>query len=240
MCNVNQDRDRVERPEKAEKFVPEYRGNLRDHMIEIPRCIAQASGIRVFGRRIKSLVFTTDVAIIRNINADAVIAVYPFTPQPIITQALLLAADIPVFAGVGGGLTTGRRVTMLAGYAEVQGATAVVMNAPTSNEILAEVAKVVDIPAIITIVNDHVDFQSRVEAGAAIFNVAAGANTPELVRKIRRELPEFPVIATGGPTEESIRETIQAGANAISWTPPPTASLFKDSMAAYRENKPHP
>ena len=240
MCNVNQDRDRVERPEKTEKFVPEYRGNLRDHMIEIPRCIAQASGIRVFGRRIKSLVFTTDVAIIRNINADAVIAVYPFTPQPIITQALLLAADIPVFAGVGGGLTTGRRVTMLAGYAEVQGATAVVMNAPTSNEILAEVAKVVDIPAIITIVNDHVDFQSRVEAGAAIFNVAAGANTPELVRKIRRELPEFPVIATGGPTEESIRETIQAGANAISWTPPPTASLFKDSMAAYRENKPHP
>ena len=240
MCNVNQDRDRVERPEKAEKFVPEYRGNLRDHMIEIPRCIAQASGIRVFGRRIKSLVFTTDVAIIRNINADAVIAVYPFTPQPIITQALLLAADIPVFAGVGGGLTTGRRVTMLAGYAEVQGATAVVMNAPTSNEILAEVAKVVDIPAIITIVNDHVDFQSRVEAGAAIFNVAAGANTPELVRQIRRELPEFPVIATGGPTEESIRETIQAGANAISWTPPPTASLFKDSMAAYRENKPHP
>ena len=115
-----------------------------------------------------------------------------------------------------------------------------VMNAPTSNEILAEVAKVVDIPAIITIVNDHVDFQSRVEAGAAIFNVAAGANTPELVRQIRRELPEFPVIATGGPTEESIRETIQAGANAISWTPPPTASLFKDSMAAYRENKPHP
>ena len=48
------------------------------------------------------------------------------------------------------------------------------------------------------------------------------------------------MIATGGPTDESIRETIRAGANAISWTPPPTASLFKDSMAAYRENKPHP
>ena len=95
MCNVNQ--DRVERPEKAEKFVPEYRGNLRDHMIEIPRCIAQASGIRVFGRRIKSLVFTTDVAIIRNINADAVIAVYPFTPQPAITRAVLTAAEMPVF-----------------------------------------------------------------------------------------------------------------------------------------------
>ena len=78
------------------------------------------------------------------------------------------------------------------------------------------------------------------EAGADIFNVAAGPDTPELVRKIRKELPDFPLIATGGPTEEFIRETIQAGANAISWTPPPTASLFKESMAAYREDKPHP
>ena len=193
------------------KMIPRYEGTLRKHILRVPEVIRECSGIVIFGRRIKSVAFTTDLCIVRNMDADAVLAVYPFTPQPIITQALLLAADIPVFAGVGGGLTTGRRVTMLAGYAEVQGATAVVMNAPTSTEILA-----------------------------AIFNVAAGANTPELVRKIRRELPEFPVIATGGPTEESIRETIQAGANAISWTPPPTASLFKDSMAAYRENKPHP
>ena len=66
--------------EKVKKYVPEYRGQLRDHRIEIPRCITQASGIRIFGRRIKSLVFTTDIAIIRNINADAVIAVYPFRP----------------------------------------------------------------------------------------------------------------------------------------------------------------
>ena len=176
----------------------------------------------------------------RNMDADAVLAVYPFTPQPIITQALLLAADIPVFAGVGGGLTTGKRVCTLAGYAELQGAAGVVMNAPTSNEILSEVARITDIPTIITIVNDQVDFRSRMEAGAAIFNVAAGSQTPALVRKIRAELPDIPLIATGGPTDESIRETIQAGANAISWTPPPTASLFKESMAAYRENKPHP
>ena len=73
-----------------------------------------------------------------------------------------------------------------------------------------------------------------------IFNVATGARTPALVRAIRKVLPDMPLIATGWPTDESIRETIQAGANAISWTPPPTASLFKESMAAYRENKPHP
>ena len=55
-----------------------------------------------------------------SVNADAVIAVYPFTPQPIITQAVMLAADIPVFAGVGGGLTSGNRVVNLAHYAEMQ------------------------------------------------------------------------------------------------------------------------
>ena len=62
------------------KFVPAYEGNLRKHALSVPRCISECSGIRVFGRRIKSLVFSTDVAIIKNINADAIIAVYPFTP----------------------------------------------------------------------------------------------------------------------------------------------------------------
>ena len=114
------------------------------------------------------------------------------------------------------------------------------MNAPTSNDVLRQASRLVDAPAIVTVVNDRTDFQTRVEVGADIFNVAAGPDTPELVRKIRKELPDFPLIATGGPTEEFIRETIQAGANAISWTPPPTAGLFKESMAAYREDKPHP
>ena len=220
--------------------IPTYTGELRKHSLHVPAVIRECSGIVVFGRRIKSVVFTTDLCIVRNIDADAVLAVYPFTPQPIITQALLMAADIPVFAGIGGGLTTGHRVTQLAAFAEMRGATGVVMNAPTGNDILREVAQVTEIPAVITVVNDQVDFISRVEAGAAIFNVAAGSQTPCLVRKIRDALPEFPMIATGGPTEESIRETILAGANAISWTPPPTAELFKDSMEAYRANRPHP
>ncbi len=225
---------------KATRLLPTYDGRLRGNMLRVPPVIRQCSGIVVHGRRIKAIVFTTDLCILRNIDADAVLAVYPFTPQPIITQALLAAADIPVFAGVGGGLTSGPRVAVLAGYAELQGAAGVVMNAPTSNEILSVVSRSVDIPAIITIVNDHMDFRERADAGADIFNVAAGAGTAELVKQIRAVLPEMPIIATGGPTDESILETINAGANAISWTPPPTASLFKASMAAYREDKPHP
>ncbi len=83
------------------KFVPVYEGELRKHSIQVPRCISECSGIRIFGRRIKSLVFSTDVAIIKNINADAVIAVYPFTPQPAITQAILSVSEVPVFARWG-------------------------------------------------------------------------------------------------------------------------------------------
>ena len=87
--------------------MPQIKGTLRSHN-RITRCNKSASGIRIFGKRLKSFVFTTDVAIIRNTNADAVIAVYPFTPQPIITEALVLASDVPVFCGVGGGITTGK------------------------------------------------------------------------------------------------------------------------------------
>ncbi len=217
-----------------EKFLPEYSGELRSHMIKIPECIRKCSGIAIFGRRIKSIVFTTDVAVIRNINADAVIAVYPFTPQPIITHALMLAADLPVFCGVGGGTTTGARVVQLASDAEFQGAMGVVVNSPTPNTTIEDMRKVLDIPIIVTVVSEHDDLEGRLTAGAAIFNISAAAKTPDLVRKVRRDFPKAPIIATGGPTEETIEETIEAGANAISWTPPTTGELFKTMMERYR------
>ena len=67
------------------KYVPSYSGTLRSHGLTLPHCISECSGIRIFGKRIKSIAFSTDAAIIKNINADAIIAVYPFTPQPTIT-----------------------------------------------------------------------------------------------------------------------------------------------------------
>ena len=123
----------------------------------------------IFGKRIKSLVFSTDLSIIKNVNADAIIAVYPFTPQPIITQALLLAADIPVFAGVGGGLTQGQRVVNLAMFAEMQGATGVVLNAPTASAVVSHVAETIDIPVVLTVARADTDFDERIRAGADLF-----------------------------------------------------------------------
>ena len=222
-----------------EKFVPEYSGVLRSHMVEIPKPIGNCGGIRIFGRLIKSLVFSTDIAIIRNINADAVIAVYPFTPQPIISHALISASDIPVFCGVGGGTTTGNRVVHLASDAEFQGAVGVVLNAPTPDATIEKVRKVIDIPIVITVVNEFDDIEGRMNAGAAILNVSGGDKTPWLVENIRRSFPEIAIIATGGPTDQSINDTIDAGANAITWTPPTTGEIFKEMMIRYRNlNKP--
>ena len=217
----------------------EIKGYLRDFRLSVPDAIYECRGIKIFGRRIKSIVFSTDVSILRNCNADAVIAVYPFTPQPVITQAVMMAADCPVFVGVGGGLTKGERVTNLARHAEYQGATGVVLNAPTSNDTIREVAKVVDLPIVITVVKED-DIAGRLDAGAQILNVSAAAQTPELVAKIREKHPAVPIMATGGPTEESIKATIKAGADAITWTPPSNGEVFRDIMDAYRNDKPHP
>ena len=220
--------------EKTRKRVPEYEGTLRSHMIKVPTCISECSGIRVFGRRIKSLAVTTDVAIIRNINADAIIAVYPFTPQPAITRAVMTAADMPVFAGVGGGVTRGSRVVNLANDAEQEGAFGVVVNAPTENETVTRLKSILDIPVVVTVVSERTDIAARLNAGADILNVSGAAKTPAIVRSIREKFPDAAIIATGGPTDESILETIRAGANAITYTPPSNGELFAVSMERYR------
>ena len=56
--------------------IPVVNGDLRSHILTVPEAIWRASGIVVMGRRIKSLLFSTDIAIICNCNADAVLAVY--------------------------------------------------------------------------------------------------------------------------------------------------------------------
>lgn len=218
-----------------EKKIPHVKTKLRSHhIVTMPDEIYAASGIVIMGRRIKSLIFSTDIAIIRNCNADAVLAVYPFTPQQIIADAIVSTSSLPVFCGVGGGTTTGARVVMLAKDAEAFGAMAVVVNAPTTNDVIAQIADIIDIPIVVTVLDENTDIDARLEAGATIFNVSAATRTPEVVRILRERYPDLPIIATGGPSKESIRETVAAGANAISFTPPTAEELFHGLMTRYR------
>ena len=192
---------------------PTVESQLRHNILKIPPEVYSASGIVINGRRIKSFVFTADLAIIRNCDADAVFAVYPFTPQQAISDAIIKASYIPVFCGVGGGTTKGIRTVSLAKDVECQGAMGVVLNAPISDLNLLAVAKAVDIPVIITVTKEDTDIEARLRAGASILNVAAGPRTPDVVR--------------------SIRETIAAGANAITFTPPSTQELFKEMIGSH-------
>jgi len=75
--------------------LPNLTSSLR-HILHVPSACYEAGGIVINGRRIKSLVFTTDIAIIRNCDADAVFAVYPFTPQQAISDAIIRSSYIPV------------------------------------------------------------------------------------------------------------------------------------------------
>ena len=217
------------------KFIPSVDTILRRHVQQVPEETYRASGINIMGRRIKSLVFSTDVAIIRNTNAEAVMAVYPFTPELSITKAILEVASIPVFVGVGGGLTTGSRSIEIAFQAELHGAFGVVVNAPMKNEVIKEMSEYFDIPVVATVASLNDDIKGKIKAGARILNVAGGKRTAEFLIEIRKMLgEEFPIIATGGHKPENVLKTIEAGANCISYTPKTSPELLEEIMEKYR------
>lgn len=218
-----------------EKYMPKITTDLRKDIVKVPKVIREASGIQIFGKQIRSIIFTTDIAIIRNTNADAVIAVYPFTPHPAITKAIIEAADIPVFSGVGGGLTQGFRSSYMSMFAEAQGSIGVVLNGPTPLKTVEQVCKVVDIPVISTVTSKYTEIDAKLEAGVKVINISAGKDTADTVAFFRKKYPKLPIIATGGPTDESILETIEAGANAITYTPPSNGELLSKKMEHYRD-----
>lgn len=75
-----------------------------------------------------------------------------------------------------------------------------------------------------------------IDAGVNIFNVSGGKKTVELVKWVREQYPEFPIIASGGKTDESIEATIDAGANAITYTAyGMMEQYFHEKMELYRK-----
>lgn len=218
------------------KKPPQFTSRLRYNIVMVPEIIDSCSGIRVFGQLMKSFLFSTDVAIIRNTNANAVIAVYPFTPQPLISHALILAADKPIFCGVGGGITTGVRSLELARDAEFQGAIGVVLNKPAPNELIMRLKEKIDVPVVITLASKKEDIKGRIKAGIDIFNVSGADKTTDIIKQIRDIDSDIAIIATGGKNDDCIASAIEAGANAISYTPPTSAEIFKEIMKKYRND----
>lgn len=230
--------EEIKQNAKNKKYIPSVSTRLRHRYVLVPEIIYKASGIMVMKKRIKSLIFSTDIAIIRNNDASAVLAVYPFTPEITIMQAILQASSSPVFLGIGGGTTKGKRSLYLGFQAELMGAYGVVVNAPMSSQDIHAIAEFIDIPIVATVISPKDPYKEKVQAGAEILNVSAGKDTAKLVKQIRQDIgDEFPIIATGGHTEEHIKSTIEAGANAISYTPPSSSDIFGAIMEDYRKKK---
>ena len=148
-------------------------------------------------------------------------------------------SEVPVFVGVGGGMTNGDRSVRLAEFSEHQGASGVVVNAPISNETIAKMKAVVDIPVVTTIVSGDMDIAGRLAAGADILNVSGASRTPEIVTKIRAEFPTVPIIATGGPRGGGHPPAPLRPEPTPLPTPPTTGQLFADIMISHRKNFSH-
>lgn len=224
--------------QKKRKFLPEVNSSIwEDSVSRVPSVIRACSGIKIQSRRIKSFLFSTDVATITYSDADAILAVYPQSPHPSVIEAISLVASQPVFAGVSGGSTAGARSAIMAQFAEARGVMGVIVNSPTDVETIKLINKWVDCPIIATVVSFYDNIDEKLEAGADILNVANGSHTPELVIWLRDRYPKLPIIATGGPNDETIQDVIEAGANAVSWKPPTTAELFAVKMKTYRQDR---
>lgn len=222
--------------QKQKKYIPQVHSKLRHSFVTVPEEIYECSGIKIFEKRIKSLLFTTDLAIIRNSNADSIMCVYPYTPQTTITRSVISTASVPCFIGVGGGTTSGLRSRYMAIMSELDGAYGVVVNAPIPNEDIEKISDLIDVPVIATVTSMKDDIVGKVNAGAEIINISGAAQTPEIIKQVRDLLgTSFPIIATGGNSPESIKATVAAGANAISYTPPSSAEVFATVMDKYRK-----
>ena len=166
-----------------QKELPRIAGKLRSKYLEMPEEIYRAKGIVIMGKRIKSVIFTTDIAIIRSCNADAVLAVYPFTPQQVISQSIINVAPMPVFVGVGGGITNGVRSAIIAKDAEGDGAWGVVVNAPVTNDNIKLISATVDVPIIATVIHESADIRFDSECIGSVPHTTCG-------EKNQRKIPE--------------------------------------------------
>lgn len=184
---------------------------------------------------LKSFLFSTDMALIENNDADAILAVYPFPPSPKIIKTLIDFAGKPVVCGVGGGTTKGKKSVEMAIYAEQAGASGIIVNIPFENRDIKKIREKVSIPIIATVTSSDYDFlKGKIEAGVNVFHVSGGTHTAKIVKEITAKFPDFPVMATGGKSLNNIEESIHSGSRAIVLSPPSNKDLFKTVMDKYR------
>lgn len=206
-----------------------------DKTLKTPVLIRQkCEGISFNGHLVKSILFSTDLALIENNDSDAVLAVYPFAPSPRIMETLINFSSKPVICGVGGGKTQGKTSVQMAMLAEQLGACAVIVNQPFKNRDIQKMKQAINIPIISSISTVNFDFKKRIESGVSVFNITGGPETTKIIQHLQQHFPDIPYICTGGKSVEHLTEVINHRAKAVILTPPSNATMFKKIMANYR------
>ncbi|WET04208.1 hypothetical protein [Flavobacterium sp. YJ01] len=208
-----------------------------DKELTTPEIIGKnCQGLVLKNENVKSFLFSTDMALIENNDADAILAVYPFPPSAKIIKTLIDFAGKPIVCGVGGGKTKGKKSVEMAIYAEEVGAAGIIVNIPFENKDIKKIREKVSLPIVATVTSSDYDFlKGKIDAGVTIFHVSGGANTSKIVKEIADKFPDFPVMATGGKSLDSIEQSINSGSRAIVLSPPSNKDLFKTVMDKYRK-----
>ncbi len=192
------------------------------------------SGLPLGDWNIKSIIFSTDVALIENNDSDAVLAVYPFPPSRKIMETLILFSNKPVICGIGGGITKGKNALEMAITAEELGAAAVIVNQPFNNRDIKKIRQKISIPIISSISTMGFDFQKRIDAGVSIFHITGGKNTQAIIRYLHENFSSIPLICTAGKTIDNLNAVLEENVHAVVLTPPSNGDLFKNIMQNYR------
>ena len=206
------------------KFVPVYEGELRKHSIQVPRCISECSGIRIFGRRIKSLVFSTDVAIIKNINADASSPCIPLRPSRLSHRPFCRCRRCRCLRG-GGGLTNGQRSASIAAYAEHQGAFGLVCNTFITEEPFGPSKRRWRSRWCTRWCRNRRTWPESWRRGGFPQRIRGGPDAGDR-GPYPGAVPGGSHHATGGPTDDTIRATIELGPMPSPTRRPPALSCF--------------
>lgn len=207
---------------------------LTANKYEIPKSIQDSPGILIGNKRVKSILLSTDLAHIQNIRSDAVMIINPFEKSNKLDKVVIEFSNSPVFCDIGGGLLREEKTIRLAEGALEAGASGVVITRPSSPEIIYRIRRAISGKLIYTVMFDREPVRDLKDAGVDIFNVVTGESTAESVQKIREKLPNMPLMASGGPYDFTISETIRMGADAIVFNPPTATEILRSIFDNYR------
>lgn len=207
---------------------------LTANKYEIPKLIRESTGILIGKKRVKSILLSTDLAHIQNIESDAVMTINPFEKSNRLDRVIINFSSSPVFCDVGGGLLREEKTLGLAEGALEAGAAGVVITRPTSPEIIYRMRREISGKLIYTVMFNGEQVRDLKDAGVDIFNIVTGESTAESVQKIRKKLPTMPLMASGGPYDFTIAETIRMGADAIVFNPPTATEILRSIFDNYR------